>query len=266
MTETSWTLDVGGVSVMLVGPTHWVGCLAEGWASWGGRGPAWEVRLVEDPGLPIPSVPFFAARPRFVEGRCLLEAPGFAGAILPLDARADLRAHPAAGLGDLSYFVRAVFALRAFALGAVLFHAAGIVHRGGAYALFGRSGSGKTTSAHLSPGKPVLNDDLVLLRPAGAGWEAWATPFGRRRVSEVRSAPLRALARLVQAGEDRLERMPTATALGELVAGSPVINADATRVSELLTRWEAVLQAVPVYSLYFRRSSGFWEVLDAHVD
>jgi hypothetical protein len=195
-----------------------------------------------------------------------LEAPGFVGEIAPQDGTAWLRAHPKAESGDLAYFVRTVFALRAFEEGTLLFHAAGVVHRGVAYALFGHSGSGKTTASRLSSGKPILSDDLVLLQESGSGWETWATPFGRRRVGEVRSAPLRALLRLVQAPEECLEPMPRGVALGELVANTPVVNADPARASALLARWDGILHSVPVCFLHFRKSKAFWEVLDAQLD
>lgn len=259
-----WTFDVGGISLTLAGPAVWVAPIARAWASWEGKTPGWPVRLLQDSSLSVPGGPFFAARPHFVGELCRLEAPGFEGQIAFDAEPARLRAHPAAEPGDLAYFIRTVFALRAFEQNALLFHAAGVVHHGAAYAFFGHSGSGKTTAARLSRGKPVLNDDLLLLRPGDVGWEVWATPFGRRRVPETRSAPLRALLRLVQAPEERLEPMPRGMALGELVANSPVINAAPAHSTALLGRWEEVLQTVPVNLLHFRKSAAFWEVIDAH--
>jgi len=264
MAEGSWTFDVGGTSLTLVGPPVWVEPFARAWASWTGKACGGEVHLAQDATLPLPRGPFFAARPRFAGDRCLLEAPGFVGEIAPGDDHALLRAHPAAGPGDLAYFVRTAFALRAFDCGALLFHAAGIVHRGAAYAFFGRSASGKTTAARLSAGKPVLNDDLILLRPAGTIWEAWATPFGRRRVPEVRSTPLRAFLCLAQAQEERVEPMLAGMALGELAANSPVVNADPARSPALLARWEEILRTTPVRLLHFRKSATLWEAIDAH--
>jgi len=262
--ESTFTLDVGGVSLTLVGPAGWVSPFARTWASWAGETAGWEVRLAPDATLPAPDGPFFAARPRFADGRCRLEAVGFAGEIAPQEERGLLRAHPAADPGDLAYFVRTAFALRAFDQGALLFHAAGVVRHGAAYAFFGHSGSGKTTAARLSAGNPVLNDDLLLLRPAGMGWEAWATPFGRRRGPEIRSAPLRALLRLAQAPDERLEPLSRGVALGELIANAPVVNADPARCSALMARCEQILQAVAVGRLQFRKSATFWEVIDAH--
>jgi hypothetical protein len=266
MEGVSQTFGVGGLSLSLSGPEVWIEPFTRAWASWVAEPPGWEVCLVQDETLPAPWGPFFGTRPRFVDARCLLESPGFVGKIDPEAKRARLRAHPQAETGDLAYFVRTVFALQAFDEGALLFHAAGIVHRGAAYAFFGHSGSGKTTASRLSPGKPVLSDDLVLLREAESGWDVWATPFGRRRVGEVHSAPLRTLLRLVQASEERLEPMPRGMALGELVANSPVVNADPVRAAALLTRWEGILCSVPICFLHFRKSGAFWEVLDAQFD
>jgi hypothetical protein len=263
--EVNWAFEVGDVSLTLTGPAAWVEPFSRAWASWAGEPPGWEVRMIQDATLPLPQEPFYGARPRFVDGCCMLEAQGFAGEIAPKNGTACLRAHPAAEPGDLAYFIRTAFALRVFDRGALLFHAAGVVHHDVAYVFFGHSGSGKTTVSRLSPGKPVLSDDLILLRQAESGWEAWATPFGRRRVREVRSAPLCALLRLVQASEDRLGPMPRGAALGELAANSPVVNADPVRATALLARWEEILHLVPVYFLRFRKSSVFWEVIDAQL-
>lgn len=266
MAEVEWAFKIGDLSLSLAGPAAWVEPFARAWASWADESSGWAVHLVQDEALLAPQGPFFGARPRFIDGHCLLEAQGFAGDIAPEDGTARLRAHPAAESGDLAYFVRTVFALRAFDAGALLFHAAGVVHHDVAYALFGHSGSGKTTASRLSSGKPVLSDDLILLRQAESGWEACATPFGRWRVREVQSAPLRALLRLVQAPEERLEPMPRGAALGELVANSPVANADPVRSAVLLTRWEGILRSAPVYLLHFRKSDTFWEVIDAQLE
>jgi hypothetical protein len=260
--ETEWTLDVAGTALKLVGPNAWVAPLASAWAVWEGQTPAWEARLVKASGLPAPQGPLFGIRPRFSNGRCLLEAEGFSGEITADGEWACIRAHPAAPLADLKYFVRVAFAICAFQHGAILLHAAGIVRHGAAFALFGHSGSGKTTAARLSTGLPVLSDDLVLLRQGTTGWEAWASPFGRRRCPEVRSAPLGALLRLVQGPEDRLEPLSLGVALGELVANSPVINADPGRSLALIARWEEILKSVPIALLRFRKSDTFWEIVD----
>ncbi len=257
-------LDIGGVGITLHGPHNWLGPLEVIWAEWPSRASDTQVELLPDATLPAPASAYFEARPRFVNGVCYLETPGFVGVIAAGGAEAVLKAHPAATEGDLAYFIRTVSALAAFERGALLVHGAGIVHREVAYILYGLSGSGKSTAAALSTGKPVLNDDLLLLCPTVQGWEVRATPFGRRRHPEITAAPLRALLRLVQAPHDALEISSSAQALGELIANSPVVNADIGRTSALLQRWQGILRKIPAYRLHFRKANTFWEVIDAH--
>ncbi len=264
-----WTLAIGCAAVSITGPKSWVKPFAHAWDAWSGPKAPWRLTLEKDTTLPTPDGPYFNARPRFDErGRCTLTTTGFEGVIKAGSRRAHLRAHPSATPGDLSYFVRTVFALATLDAGGLLFHTAGVVHRGRAYALFGHSGSGKTTAARLSAGKPVLNDDLVLLCPRNvdAGWTAWATPFGRRRDTDVQSAPLGPLLRLIQGPEDRLEPISQGQGLAALLANTPVVNADARWAGVVLNRWEGILQTTPLYRLHFRKANTFWEVIDAYVD
>ncbi len=258
------TLDIGGIVVTLRGPEHWIAPLNTELAEWQSATTGIQVQLQPDATLPKPGGAYFEARPRFVAGVCNLEVPGFVGRIDAEAGTATLRAHPDASQGDLIYFIRTVVALAAFEQGALLVHGAGIVHHEVAFILYGLSGSGKSTAAALSTGKPVLNDDLLLVRPAAWGWEVRATPFGRRRLRGVTAAPLRALLRLVQAPDDALETVSSAQALAELVANSPVVNADFDRSARLFERWQGILEKIPAYRLHFRKANTFWEVIDAH--
>ena len=260
----SWVLDIGGVTVALAGPAERIAPFANFWADWTGTDASWGIELVEDDVLPAPDDSYFAARPQFEDDGCTLSTTGFRGHIRLADQTAELRFHPKANDGDVAYFVRTVFALAAFDQRKLLFHSAGIVHHKKAYCLFGHSGSGKTTVSRLSKGKPVLSDDLLLLAPAESGVDVWATPFGRRRYPEMRIAPLRALLRLIQASEDRLILMPRSEALVDLVANSPVINANVEDVPQLIDGWTKMLSKIPVHRLYFRKANTFWEVIDAY--
>lgn len=263
--DASWILEIGGVSIRILGPARWVEPFRKAWSIWSGNSFSWTALLEEDCELPLPRAPLFTALPHFQDGFCLLEAPGFVGEVATGEKFAKLKAHPGASLGDIAYFLRTAFALCAFEAGAILFHAAGLIHRGEAFAFFGPSGSGKTTLARLSAGKEVLSDDLVLLHPmTGGKWEVWATPFSLCRGGKL-SAPLKALMRLVKAGEDRLVPLPPAVALGEAVASSPVLNADPIRLPWLFARWEEILRTVPAFALHFRKSDAFWEVIDAEL-
>lgn len=266
MNEASFDFGIAGTALRAYGPEAWLAPLRTAWATWQpapGTAP-WDVHLTADVSLPVPHGPLFEALPRVQGGVCALAAPGFEGEVSAATGTAHLRAHPQAEPADIGYFLRVVLAVQAFARGGMLFHTAGIVHRGQGYALFGVSGSGKTTAAHLSAPDGVLNDDLVLLWPAAAGWQMYATPFGKRR-GDARVAPLRALLRLLKDPDVFLTPLSLGRALGELVANTPVLSADPLWLPEVLARWEGLLGAIPVYALHFRRDATFWEVIDAEL-
>lgn len=266
MNVITFDLGIAGTSLRAHGPEAWLAPLCSAWAAWR---PAletspWDVQLTADASLPVPQGPLFEALPRAQGGECTLAAPGFEGEVSAATETAHLRAHPKAEPADIGYFLRVALAVQAFARGGMLFHTAGIVHRGHGYALFGVSGSGKTTAAHFSAPDPVLNDDLVLLWPSAAGWQMYATPFGKRR-GEARVAPLRALLRLMKDPDVFLTPLSPGRALGELVANTPVLSADPLWLPEVLARWEGLLGVVPAYALHFRRDATFWEVIDAEL-
>ncbi len=261
-----WALQVQRIGLVLEGPDSWLQPLAEAWADWqGDEGQAaLSLSLVADATLDPPQQPLFSVPFQFTQRLCRQRAAGFETMIDVTSGKALLRAHPQAGLEDVAYVVRAAFALAAFAQGSLLFHSTAVVHRERAYVFYGLSGSGKTTTARLSRPRPVLNDDLVLLCYNDERWTAWATPFGLRRDPNVVSAPLRAFLRLYKAQEDRVAPMAPAVARAELLANTPVVNADPQRVPGLMDVWDNILTGIPACALYFRKSPDFWEVVDAY--
>lgn len=165
---------------------------------------------------------------------------------------------------SVDYYLRAIYALLAFRVGGLLFHAAGIVRSGRAYLFYGHSGSGKTTVSRLSPDSLVLNDDLVILLPPPAGWRVHATPFWNpTQVRPTRqSAPLAGMYRLVQSREVFLRKMSASQSLAELVSNVPIIPEDRSRNVELLALGLQLLEAVPAYQLHFLPNNSFWNVID----
>ncbi len=260
----NFVLQIAHLAIAIEGPESWVAPLAEVWGEWRGTDASVQLTLIADAEQQVAQTPLFQVPFTFTDGVCRQEAPGFAGLIDLANRRGILRAHPQTGAEDAAYFVRAACALTALSQGALLFHATAVVHREEAYAFFGLSGSGKTTVARLSRPRPVLNDDLVLVYQQEGQWRVHATPFGLRRHPEVLSAPLRAFLRLRQALEDRLEPLASTLACVELLANSPVVNADPLRLPQAMALWDRILTEVPAYALYFRKSPDFWEVMDAH--
>lgn len=196
----------------------------------------------------------------FPGGGLRWEAPGCRGELAPGGREGALTLSPDRPLEACDHFLRLACALLAEAQGGLLFHAAGVVRQGRAYLFYGPSGSGKTTVARLSAGCRVLNDDLLILLPAGAGWEAHATPFWNP--SQVPptpgSAPVRGLYRLVQDRTVYLERAGHGLALAELLACVPVLPLDPARAPALLDRCRRLLESLPAWRLHFLPEPSFW--------
>ncbi len=262
-------LSVAGLSLEVVGPEPLLNPLRadfHGGETNGSR--PWTVSVHLDDSLPDSSVPLYGVEPRCSGGECLLEAEGYSGWIDAGAGRASLKAHRYAVVEDVQYFLRVVLAVRAFAQGGVLFHAAGVSWGEGAgVAFFGRSGSGKTTVASFADdaGLSVLHDDLLILRPGDDGWRMWGVPFGRR-VRPGRGVPLTAMFLLVQDMVDAVAPLSRSRALGELVSNSPVVSADAGWLPALLDRWEGVMDVVPCRTLRFRLGDGFIDAVSEWMD
>ncbi len=190
------------------------------------------------------------------------DLPGFQGGIDPVGRRATLQLSAPDPALAVDYFLRVACALLAYRAGGLLFHAAGVVHRGRAFLFFGPSGSGKTTVARNSPGAVILNDDLIILRPDSPGWRAHGTPF--TNPSQIppanASAPVAAFLRLSQSAEVRLEPLRPAQALAELLASAPILNASPQPPIE---RCQQLLAVIPAYRLHLRPEPSFWPVLEA---
>lgn len=189
---------------------------------------------------------------------------GFSGSINSQGGTALLTLDESQAVEGVDYFLRLVYALLAFQAGGFLFHAAGVVHQGAALLFFGHSGSGKTTICRLSSGDLVLNDDLLVLLPEGAGWVAHATPFWNP--SQIKpaphSAPVAGLYRLEQDRHVYRERLSRAQALAEVISNVPVIPADPARNDALMLRCARLLAAVPAYRLHFLPDDSFWRVIE----
>ncbi len=144
-----------------------------------------------------------------------------------------------------------------------LLHAATVAVEGRAHIFTGRSGAGKSTVASLSPAGSVLTDEISLLRHVGAHWQAFGTPFwGEFRAGDMNcSAPIVGIYSLVQAKEDRLERLSPRHALRALLPNVLFFSGRKQDNDQLLSILAEIVKAVPVYHLYFRRHAAFWEVI-----
>jgi hypothetical protein len=172
--------------------------------------------------------------------------------------------------------------------GAVMVHGALAELDGRGILLAGASTVGKSTAARRLPGPwRALADDTVLVRPDGRGgflahpWPTWSRFFdGEAEVGDEdgswdvqSSVPLNAVFFLSQADHDRvepLEHPAQATALladcVEAVSRGLVreLSPDAARRVRLeqLANVEAIVAAVPAFSLEVSLTGAFWRLLE----
>jgi hypothetical protein len=159
--------------------------------------------------------------------------------------------------------LRMLLALALARRGGLLLHAAGIVRGAGATVLFGRSGSGKSTSARLARGRPVLGDDLVALTKGEGGWRAHSAPFGghaaRRR--RARSAPLGGLLRLRHGAAFELRPLGPAAAVSELLQSTVLPAAEPRDRAAALALCADLAGAAGVRELRFPVDHALWRWL-----
>ena len=144
-----------------------------------------------------------------------------------------------------------------------LLHAASVLADGRAHVFTGRSGAGKSTIASLSPAGSVLTDEISLLRPVETRWHAFGTPFwGEFRAGDMNcNAPISGIYSLIQAKQDGLERIPPRAALRALLPNVLFFSSRKQDNEQLLRILTDIVEAIPVYRLYFRREAAFWKVI-----
>lgn len=144
-----------------------------------------------------------------------------------------------------------------------LLHAASVLLDGRAHVFTGRSGAGKSTVASLSPTGSVLTDEISLLRCEETRWQAFGTPFwGEFRAGDTNcSAPISGIYSLIQSQQDRLERISPRDALRVLLPNVLFFSSRKQDNEQLLRILTDIVEAIPVYQLYFRRHAAFWKVI-----
>ncbi len=171
-------------------------------------------------------------------------------------------------------YLRVFTAHQALRHGGVVLHSAGLVVDGRAYLCVGRSGAGKTTLTRKGhqAGAGVLSDDINLVLPGPAGYEAHAVPFtgefGRTLTHPGGRAayPVAGLV-LLDRGE-RLVSTPIipSAALARLLAACPFVNMDAAASAPLFDALSGLMARVPVIGLNCRRDDGFETIIELAID
>jgi hypothetical protein len=148
--------------------------------------------------------------------------------------------------------------------GGFLVHAASAVRNGRAFLFAGVSGAGKTTLSRLAPpDAEVLTDEISYVRPCGAGYQAFGTPFAgeQARIGANLRAPLAALYLLVQGPENRIESVEPAEAARALLRNILFFAHDQELVGTVFQSVFDFVARVPVERLIFTPGVRVWELI-----
>ncbi len=133
----------------------------------------------------------------------------------------------------------------------LLFHGSALCMDGDGYIFAAPSGTGKSTHARLWRERygdrvAMVNDDKPFLKIADSGATIYGSPWdGKHRLSSNSSVPLRAIAILERAKENRIEQIDPSEALAALMQQS-YREEDAAEIFPLILK---LAELVPVYAL-----------------
>ena len=166
-------------------------------------------------------------------------------------------------ISDIDIENQALFALiteKLVAFNTILFHGSALSMDGEAYIFTAPSGTGKSTFARHwreTFGKRVwmINDDKPFVRIDGGAARVYGSPWdGKHCLSRNASAPLKAVLRLFQSGENRLEPMHKADAYQVLLQQSYMSDVPDT-ACRILTLERELLDAAAFYRMYCNREA-----------
>jgi hypothetical protein len=178
------------------------------------------------------------------------------------------RAHVAlAALDDvaLDAFLRVAWSLALVDAPGLMVHAASLARGGRAYLFCGRSGSGKTTVARLSPDAELLSDEISSVRLETARAACHGTPFFGDLAVSGRNVvrPLAGVYFLEHADRHARTRLTRRDALARLLPNVLFFAREPDLVARVLDIAGALVERVPCFRLAFRQDPGFWSVIDA---
>lgn len=161
------------------------------------------------------------------------------------------------------FFFRYIFGLSLPSFNGFMFHASSLGKDGKAYIFAGDPGSGKSTIVKLSRNYQPLADDSTIVRRLGKKFFVFSSPFYEKEKIKKENLvfPLWGVYFLVKGQENYLTKLSPSLAVGKLIASArPYLSGEfLQRAFPIATE---LAKNVPCYTLYFYKSSSFWEVID----
>lgn len=147
-------------------------------------------------------------------------------------------------------------------LGGLMIHGASAAENGRAQLFFGVSGAGKTTTARLSAPRPVLSDELTILKRVGDGYNAYGTPFWGelQKNGENMEASLAGLNLLVKDQEVYLEPISKKAAMAAVLPCVLFFAHEPDLVKRAVDRVTDLVLTVPARKMHFLPDNSFWRL------
>jgi len=184
-----------------------------------------------------------------------------------VDVRLNRRYFSGRAVDPLEYPLDELIVITALSGGLGLeIHGCGVLDADGRGYLFaGQSGAGKSTVARLwleQPGATVLSDDRVIVRPDGAGFRIYGTPWhGEAPLASPAHARLAGVFLLRQDDHHGVRPLPRALAAARLFASSFPLFHDASAIDFSLELLDSLTGAVPCAELGFTPAGSLVDVV-----
>lgn len=201
------------------------------------------------------------------EGLALMSHNFAAAASADLSRGCVLLSHPEdtvhAAVCIENYLLR-IFSGLALRAGGFFLHSCGIENGGEAYIFFGYSGMGKSAVATLTPGLPVLSDDMIYIVPKHGKYMAASTPFWgalTQLTKERLVLPVAGCYRIRKTTYTKCVDIGSAQALGLMIPCCPFVPGKERRDSMLVPNILEFLREVRVHELSLPLEPEFWKLI-----
>lgn len=145
----------------------------------------------------------------------------------------------------------------------LMIHSSCVIDGGTAHMFSGTSGAGKSTAAQLSYPRPLLSDEASLLKITPDRVTVFNSPF-RSDVSALAGGspcPLASIQLLHQFPENRRDRLDKAAGLLQLMNKVFYWTNSPEEMAKVISLLKQLIEQVPIYDLYFQKSSAFWKLI-----
>jgi len=161
------------------------------------------------------------------------------------------------------FFFKNIFGLSLPHFGGFMLHASSVAKDGKAYIFAGTPGSGKSTVVKLSRNYHPLADDSTIVRRWRNKFFVFSSPFYEKE--KIKKAnlvfPLRGVYFVIKHRRDYLTKLSPSLAVKKLIVNARPYLSDEFLQKAFPIATELV-ESTPCYTLHFKKSSSFWEVID----